>query len=170
VAEKRIDPEMHDASERPQRPDDHPSHRPLPTGCFRVQRPIRFSHSDPAGIVYFPVYFDMFNGAVEDWFTQGLNIDYASMILDRRLGLPIVHAECDFLAPSRMGDTLTLGVLIERLGRSSLQLRINGEVDGQVRLSGSLTVVTTSLDGFASMPIPDDIRSAMELYQARCES
>ncbi len=161
---------MHDASERPRRPDDHPSHRPLPAGCFRAQRPIRFSHSDPAGIVYFPVYFDMFNGVVEDWFTQGLRIDYASMILERRLGLPIVHAECDFLAPSRMGDTLTLGVLIERLGRSSLQLRINGEVDGQVRLSGSLTVVTTSLDGFASMPIPDDIRNAMERYQAACEA
>ncbi|PWC39864.1 4-hydroxybenzoyl-CoA thioesterase [Azospirillum sp. TSO35-2] len=133
-----------------------------------MQRPIRFSHSDPAGIVYFPVYFDMFNGAVEDWFTQGLDIDYASMILERRLGLPIVHAECDFLVPSRMGDTLTLGVLIERLGRSSLQLRINGENQGQVRLSGSLTLVTTSLDSFAAVPIPDDIRDAMERYRAGC--
>ncbi len=159
---------MHEYSERPRRPDDHPSHRPLPAGCFLVQRPIRFSHSDPAGIVYFPVYFDMFNGVVEDWFTLALNIDYASMILDRRLGLPIVHAECDFLIPSRMGDTLTLGVLVERLGRSSLQLRINGEVDGQVRLSGSLTVVTTSLDDFEAVPIPDDIRHAMEVYRAGC--
>ncbi len=110
----------------------------------------------------------MFNGVVEDWFTLGLDIDYASMILDRRLGLPIVHAECDFVIPSRMGDTLTLGVLIEKLGRSSLKLRINGEVDGQVRLSGSLTVVTTSLDDFASIAIPDDIRHAMERYQDRC--
>ncbi|WP_449234808.1 acyl-CoA thioesterase [Azospirillum doebereinerae] len=160
---------MPDFSERLRRPDDHPSHRLLPAGCFRVQRPIRFSHSDPAGIVYFPVYFDMFNGVVEDWFTQGLDIDYASMILDRRLGLPIVHAECDFTIPSRMGDTLTLGVLIERLGRSSLKLRINGEVNGQVRLSGGLTVVTTSLDDFASIPIPDDIRHAMERYKSGCE-
>lgn len=160
---------MHDYSERPHPLEDHPSHRPLPAGCFRVQRPIRFSHSDPAGIVYFPVYFDMFNGVVEDWFTQGLDIDYASMILTRRLGLPIVHAECDFIIPSRMGDTLTLGVLIERLGRSSLKLRINGEVDGQVRLSGNLTVVTTSLDDFASIPIPADIRHAMEIYKAGCE-
>lgn len=160
---------MPEYSERTRRPDDHPGHRPLPPGCFRMQRPIRFSHCDPAGIVYFPVYFDMFNGAVEDWFTQGLDIDYATMILQRRLGLPIVHAECDFVIPSRMGDTLTLGVLLERLGRSSLQLRINGEHEGQVRLSGSLTVVTTSLDDFAAVPIPDDIREAMKRYQAGCE-
>ncbi|MFX5718350.1 acyl-CoA thioesterase, partial [Acinetobacter baumannii] len=88
--------------ERSRRPDENPGPRPLPPGCFRMQRPIRCSHCDPAGIVYFPVYFDMFNGTVEDWFTQGLDIDYATMILQRRLGLPIVHAECDFVIPSRM--------------------------------------------------------------------
>ncbi|AWK90157.1 acyl-CoA thioesterase (plasmid) [Azospirillum thermophilum] len=135
-----------------------------------MQRLIRFSHTDPAGIVYFPVYFDMFNGVVEDWFTHALGLNYASMILDRRLGLPIVHAECDFLVPSRMGETLTMGVVIERLGRSSLQIRINGEIGDQVRLSGGLTMVTTSLDAFGPVPIPDDIRAAMEAYDAACRA
>lgn len=143
-------------------------HRPLPSGAFRVQRPIRFSHTDPAGIVYFPVYFDMFNGVVEDWFTHGLGINYASLILDRRIGLPIVHAECDFLIPSRMGETLTLGVLIERIGRSSIGIRITGEIDGQVRLSGQLTVVATALDTFGSIPLPGDLRTTLEAYRAAC--
>lgn len=148
--------------------DNTPRHRPLPSGAFRVQRPIRFSHTDPAGIVYFPVYFDMFNGVVEDWFTQGLGIKYASLLLDRRIGLPIVHAECDFLVPSRMGETLTLGVLIERIGRSSISIRINGEIDGEVRLSGQLTVVATDLDSFASIPIPSDLRATLDAYHAAC--
>ncbi|AWK85277.1 acyl-CoA thioesterase [Azospirillum thermophilum] len=145
-------------------------HLPLPAGAFRVQRPIRFSHTDPAGIVYFPVYFDMFNGVVEDWFTHGLGINYADLIVERRIGLPIVHAECDFVIPSRMGETLTLGVMIERIGRSSIDLRINGEVGGAVRLCGRLTVVATALEGFGSIPLPDDLRASLQAYQTACDA
>lgn len=160
---------MHELIDPPDRMTDRPPLRLLPRGAFRVQRLIRFSHTDPAGIVYFPVYFDMFNGVVEDWFTHALGLNYAQMILERRLGLPIVHAECDFLVPSRMGETLTMGVIVERIGRSSLQIRINGEIGDQIRLSGRLTVVTTSLDSFGPVPIPTDIRNAMESYAVRCE-
>ena len=35
---------------------------------------IRFSHCDPAGIVFFPQYLVMFNNHVEDWVTDGLGI------------------------------------------------------------------------------------------------
>ena len=38
-----------------------------PQGAFTRTVRIRFSHCDPAGIVYFPHYFDMFNGLIEDW-------------------------------------------------------------------------------------------------------
>jgi acyl-CoA thioesterase FadM len=43
-----------------------------PVGAFTRSVPVRFSHCDPAGIVYFPHYFDMFNGLIEDWYTQEL--------------------------------------------------------------------------------------------------
>ena len=32
---------------------------------------IRFSHCDPAGIVFFPQYLVMTNALVEDWFNEG---------------------------------------------------------------------------------------------------
>ena len=34
---------------------------------FVTERKIRFSHCDPAGIVYFVNFFDMVSGVVEDW-------------------------------------------------------------------------------------------------------
>jgi 4-hydroxybenzoyl-CoA thioesterase len=135
-----------------------------------VRRPIRFSHCDPAGIVYFPVYFDMFNGLVEDWFGQRLGIDYTSWILAQRRGMPIVHAECDFSRPSRMGECLTLGLLVEKVGRSSLTLRFIGEHEptDELRLLGRLVTVATSLENHQSMPIPEDLRAAIERYQRDC--
>ena len=54
-----------------------------PAGAFTRTVPIRFSHCDPAGIVYFPHYFDMFNGLVEDWYTEQLGVNYANLILGR---------------------------------------------------------------------------------------
>lgn len=51
-----------------------------PNGAFTRSVPIRFSHCDPAGIVYFPHYFDMFNGLIEDWYGQELGYDYAELI------------------------------------------------------------------------------------------
>ena len=38
---------------------------------------VRFSHCDPAGIIFYPHYFVMFNGLVEDWFNHALEINYA---------------------------------------------------------------------------------------------
>lgn len=149
-----------------------PNH--LPPGAFRSRVPIRFSHTDPAGIVYFPNYFDMFNALVEDWVNMALGLDYAELILTNRRGLPVVHAECDFLRPSRMGETLTLGVVVERLGTSSITIRIIGEHEGEgpvepeTRLVGKLVLVSMSLDTHRAIPVPDDLREAIETYEAAC--
>ena len=77
-----------------------------PNAAFTRSVPIRFSHCDPAGIVYFPHYFDMFNGLIEDWYGQELGYDYAELITGRRFGFPFVHIECDFKIskPNRRGD------------------------------------------------------------------
>ncbi len=62
------------------------------TTHFQMPVRIRFSHCDPAGIVFFPQYLVMTNALVEDWFNEGLQIDYAQMIAQRRIGLPYRQA------------------------------------------------------------------------------
>ena len=59
-----------------------------PAGAFTRSVSIRFSHCDPAGIVYFPHYFNMFNGLIEDWYTQELGYDYAELIMAISLASP----------------------------------------------------------------------------------
>lgn len=127
---------------------------------------IRFSHSDPAGIVYYPNYFDMFNSVIEDWFADALGVDYPTQIAEYRRGFPTVHAECDFLAPCRMGETLTLTLLIESIGRSSIKLALHGHIDAVERLRASLVLVVISLDSGKSIPIPADLRRGFEAYRA----
>jgi 4-hydroxybenzoyl-CoA thioesterase len=83
-----------------------------PEGAFTRTVPIRFSHCDPAGIVYFPHYFDMFTGLIEDWHEERLGVNYAKLILNDRYAFPFVHIETDFKIPSRMGEYLDLTLLL----------------------------------------------------------
>jgi 4-hydroxybenzoyl-CoA thioesterase len=126
---------------------------------------IRFSHCDPAGIVYFPRAFDILNGVVEDWFTFGLGIDYRDVIVRRRIGLGYAHAECDFTKTATMGDTLTFAVLVERIGAKSLSLVIPARRGSEDVFKASLVIVATDLNRHVSIPIPDDIRTAVTAYR-----
>lgn len=126
---------------------------------------IRFSHSDPAGIVYYPHYFDMFNSVIEDWFAESLGFDYPTQIAEYRRGFPTVHAECDFVAPCRMGETLTLTLLVDSIGRSSVKIAIRGHIDGVERLRAALVLVVISLDTGKSIPLPADLHRSFEAYR-----
>jgi 4-hydroxybenzoyl-CoA thioesterase len=125
---------------------------------------IRFSHCDPAGIVYFASHFDILNGVIEDWFITALGIDYHHVVGVRRIGLGYVHAACDFAVPARMGDRLDYSVTVERVGNKSIPLRIIARKGSTEMLSATLVIVTTDLDRSVSVPIPEDIRTAVSGY------
>ena len=67
---------------------------------FEVEEVVRFAHCDPAGIVFFPQYLVMLNTLHERWFGEALGVPYQHYIGERRLGLPTVRLECDFVAVS----------------------------------------------------------------------
>lgn len=126
---------------------------------------IRFAYCDPAGIVYFASHFDILNGVVEDWFVEGLGLDYHDIVGRRRVGLGYVHASADFRLPARMGDRLAYTVTVERVGNRSLPLRIAARRDGAEVLSASLVIVTTDLEQMVAIAIPEDIRAAVAAYR-----
>jgi 4-hydroxybenzoyl-CoA thioesterase len=123
---------------------------------------IRFSHCDPAGMVYYPRYVTLVQWLVEDWFNEGLQIDFAGYIGRSRLGLPVVTMRFDFIEPARQGDLLNMRLSVLRAGRRSITLAIEGIVDGRPRLRAEQVLVTTSLDTGAAVEIPGDLRAAIE--------
>jgi len=131
---------------------------------FVSEKLIRFHHCDPAGIVFYPQYFVLFNELVEDWFTHGLHEDYATMIAVDRVGVPMAHVDCDFVSPSKIGDLLRLELRVKRVGRSSLSLYVEGISRGQVRVKANLVVVFASLEGTRAVPIADHVREHIERF------
>ena len=134
------------------------------TAPFQTERLIRFHHCDPAGIIFYPQYFVLFNELVEDWFNEALGIDYAAFHTVDRLGTPMAHIECDFLSPSRIGEVLRFRVAVAKIGASSLTLAVDVRAGDDVRVRATLVVVLVNLDLHRPVPIPADLRAKLERF------
>lgn len=131
---------------------------------FEDDKLIRFHHCDPAGIIFYPQYFILFNELVEDWFTRGLGVSFVDQVTRERVSIPMGRVECDFLAPSKIGDVLRFGLRVERIGTSSIKLRIEVRRGEEVRVRAALTVVMASLVTLKSVPIPAELKAEMARY------
>jgi 4-hydroxybenzoyl-CoA thioesterase len=126
---------------------------------------VRFGHCDPAGIVFYPRYLEMFNNLVEDW-SRHENLPFFEMKAGTGRGLPTVHLEVDFLTPSLMGDQLTATLSVRDVGTSSIGLEIALQgPDGADRVRGHVVLVLMDALSMRAIAIPDDIRSRIAAYQ-----
>jgi len=140
----------------------------LPEGAFRIERLVRFSDCDPAGIVYTPRFVDMLSGVIEDFFPQALGLDYYGLLRDERIGLGYARVGVDFMRPGLMGDRLEFAVLVGRIGGASAAFTVHAFREGQEILRGTLVMVTTSLAKHRAIPLPAPLRAALVAYQDRC--
>ena len=124
---------------------------------------IEFNHCDPAGIVFYPRYFEMTNSVVENFFADVVGRSFAQMHRGAENGVPTVALEAAFTAPSRLGDKVLFALQILNIGRSSLGLRITGTCDGEDRMRADLTLVW--IDGMKAAPWPDAMRAALQGYK-----
>ena len=135
---------------------------------FTVSRDIRFSDSDPAGIVFYAEFFRMFNDLFEDWLVKRLGIDFADQFQNEQRMFPLVHVEVDFKEARRMGQKMDLSLILTKLGRSSICYDIVGHDDGLEILRGSFVTCIASKKSMSTIEIPSEFRLAMEEYMAAC--
>jgi 4-hydroxybenzoyl-CoA thioesterase len=125
---------------------------------FILQQKVRFQHCDPAGIVFYPRYFEMISETVEEWFAQRLGVPFAALHGERGAAVPTASLKIDFYSPSRLGDALEFRLRPTRIGRSSVALSIEARCGGERRLSMESTLVFTDGGGGKPSAWPGDIR------------
>ena len=127
---------------------------------FTFRQKVLFKHCDPAGIVFYPRYFEMLNDCVEAFFDE---IGAPFEDIHRRAALPTARIEADFSAPSRHGDPLTFTLGLTRLGRSSAALDFAATSGGAPRLTANSVIVHTDMGG-KPQPWPEPLRRALIPY------
>lgn len=131
---------------------------------FTTRQKIMFQHCDPAGIVFYPRYVEMFNAVVEEWFERGLGRSFAELVMERKKGVPTAHLEVSFKAPSRLGEVLELSLAVTKLGGSSVTCAIEASCEGEARIGGTVTLVHIDGARMRSEPWPDDLRAKIEKF------
>ena len=130
---------------------------------FTTTRKVRFADCDAAGIVFFPRYFEMLNGVVEDWFAGPLEASFRELHVNREVSVPTAAVEARFIAPSRLEDDLTFSLTVTKLGGASCGLRHVIECDGQRRFEATQTIVYVGRS-LKPEPWPDALRARIQPF------
>jgi 4-hydroxybenzoyl-CoA thioesterase len=132
---------------------------------FTTRILVRFGDLDAAGIAYYPNLVNFLHESFEDFFVGHVGRPYPEVYAEG-LGFPTVKLEVDFMAPVRYGDHVDMRLTVEKVGRSSVQMRYEGSVGGRPVFRGRNVAVVVDMKTFRPQPLPAWLRerflSAME--------
>ena len=128
---------------------------------FKYQRKVTFGQTDPAGIVFYPRYFEMINETIEEWFSE-MGEPFRKLHMQDRKGVPMVHIEADFSKAGRLGDLLEFSLKLVKVGRSSFELDITASTDQEPRFTTKCILAYIDQDKGKAVSIPDSLRAKFQ--------
>ena len=124
---------------------------------------IEWGDCDPAGIVYYPRYFVMFDNATHALFELALGMTNFEMMRSYgTVGCPMVETSARFLAPTKYGDDVTIETTITEFRRSSFKVTHHLRKDGTVAVEALETRVWAKADPgqpgrIKAIPVPPEV-------------
>jgi 4-hydroxybenzoyl-CoA thioesterase len=126
---------------------------------------VRFGDLDPAGIAYYPNLVNFLHEAFEDFFRGHVGRPYPEVYAEG-IGFPTVKVEMEFLSPVRYGDQVEVALAVERIGRSSVQIRYDGSVKGRPVFRARNIAVVVDMKTFRPVDLPAWLRARFEAAMA----
>jgi 4-hydroxybenzoyl-CoA thioesterase len=101
---------------------------------------IEWGDCDPAGIIFYPRYFAMFDHSVTMLITAASGVSKAELL--KRFdfdGYPLVATQAKFIIPTRFGDDVIIQSTFVRVGRSSFEIKHQIRKNNQIAVEGQET-------------------------------
>jgi 4-hydroxybenzoyl-CoA thioesterase len=128
---------------------------------------IQWGDCDPAGIVYFPRYFAIFDSCTWALFTAALGMKKAALLARYgTIGCPMVDVRATFVIPCTFGDEVIVESRIAELRRSSFNVQHRLLRAGESAVESLETRVWSAADPdqpgrLKSQPIPSEVRARL---------
>ena len=128
---------------------------------------VEWGDCDPAGIVFYPRYFAMFDASTAALFAAALSMAKPQML--RRfgiVGIPMVDTRAKFLVPSRFGDEVAIESRVTAFRRSSFDVSHRLlRADGALGVEGFETRVWAARhpedpERIRGVPVPEEVVAA----------
>lgn len=136
---------------------------PRPASATPYETRVGWGDCDPARIAYTARLPAFALEAIDHWWEVALRQPggWFHMEIDRGFGTPFVSMSLDFRAPVTPRHRLLLWCWPERLGRTSVTFRVDGEQDGRPCFGGTFTCVFVDGATFAKREPPEDAAAAV---------
>jgi 4-hydroxybenzoyl-CoA thioesterase len=124
---------------------------------------IEWGDCDPAGIVFYPRYFAIFDSSTTALFERAIGMTKFKFLKHYDFaGYPMVDTRARFVLPTRFGDDVVVETTITELKRSSFSLTHRLLKDGELAVEGFETRVWVGADPndpakIKSKPIPPEV-------------
>jgi 4-hydroxybenzoyl-CoA thioesterase len=123
---------------------------------------VQWGDCDPAGIVWYPRYFEWFDASTAALFAAAGVSNHTMHKIHRILGIPMVDTRAKFFLPSRFEDELTIESTVTEFRRSSFDVVHRILKNGNLAVEGFETRVWTVRDAddperLMSAPIPVEV-------------
>jgi 4-hydroxybenzoyl-CoA thioesterase len=121
---------------------------------------IEWGDCDPAGIVFYPRYFEMFDACTAALFERASGMTKYDMSQHYGIvGIPMVDTRAKFIIPSRYGEDIDIETSVTEFRRSSFDVRHRVTKAGALAIDGYETRVWVGRDPadaskIKSQPIP----------------
>ena len=129
-----------------------------------LERPVRWSECDKAGILYGPLIYTWFDEALESLF-RSIGHDWRETFgKSGHLGMPLLESGCRFLSPMAHGETVRVTASIKEVGRSSVRVEYEVKKGETLSVTGyeiRVLVGQEAAGAIRSSPIPDAIRQKL---------
>jgi len=104
-----------------------------PTLTYTREARIEWGDCDPAGIVFFPRYFAMFDSCTTALFSKALGMTKHQFTRHYQFqGYPMVDTKARFVKPTKFGDDVVIETQVAEFRRSSFdvqhRLSLNGDL------------------------------------------
>ena len=128
--------------------------------------PVQWGDQDAFGHVNNTVFIRWFESAR---IAYGNRVKLTEASAGLRIGPILAAISCNYRRQLRFPDTIHVGARITRIGRSSLTMehRLLSEQLGAVVADGDSTLVTFDYVAQKSVPLPDDMRAAIESLEGK---
>lgn len=122
------------------------------------QWPVRvyFEDVDSGGIVYYANYLKFMERARTEWLRAD-GLDVAELVEKDRILFVVKSLEMEYSHPARLSDLLSVSIVLEEIGRASLDLFQEITYDKRILCSGSLRLACLYADTLRPRRIPDEI-------------
>lgn len=138
---------------------------------YVYQTKIKLHETDAAGLLFFSNQFKIIHDAYES-LLETIGYDFAQLIRNRDIFLPIVHAESDYRAPLFVGDALSIQVSVDKIGKTSFSLAYK-LLNAKQKLVGTGRTVHVAVNKSTRKKIilPKDLRTKIQkLSNQKCVS